>query len=1259
MLRFSSRRATRTGLALLLLWVVLPFGGVRAQWVNYSTPEVVEQTNVEALVQLAAQLKDKYLQEYTAAVEAAKLNGWPIRDTLPDGRQFEIRKLNPNGLPIYYVTDNRVAAASIGTDKVWPGGSLGLVLAGTGMTVGEWDGGAVLTSHGEFTGRATQTDGSTDLSNHATHVAGTMMAAGNSANAKGMAYQASLSAHDWDFDTNEMATAASQGLLLSNHSYGYICGWTVSSRYEWWGDPSINSQVDYKFGYYDDEAQAWDQICVNAPFYLPVKSAGNDRGDEGPGSGSHYVRNSNGSWVTSTATRNDDGPYDCIAGAGTAKNILTVGAVNDVAGGYNGSSSVSMSSFSGWGPTDDGRIKPDVVANGVGLYSTSSNGGYTSMSGTSMASPSACGSLILLQQHYRALNGNQPMRAATLKALAIHTADECGPATGPDYQFGWGLLNIGRAAQVISGNGNSHIIRELTLNNSQTYTTTVSSNGSTPLTATICWTDPAGNPASNRNNPTTPMLVNDLDIRISGPGGTFQPYILNPANPSAAATTGDNTRDNVEKIYIAAPQSGTYTITVTHKGSLSGSSQRFALVVSGVSSAPNTCSGLTTLTSTSGTVTDGSGGSPYNANLDCTWLIQPTGATSVTLTFTDFSTESGNDLVRVYDGPNASSTLIGIYSGTNLPAAITSSGGSMFIRFTTNGSTSAAGWSATYTSNTSAPNQCSGQQNLTAASGTFSDGSTSGDYINNADCKWLIQPTGATSITLSFSNFRTEAGYDFVNVYDGSTTAAPRIGQFSGNTTPAPLTSSGGTLLVEFVSDQSQVFDGWSASYTSSTGSVGQCSGNQTLTASTGTLSDGSGSQDYINNANCSWLIQPPGASAITLTFTSFATEQGYDFVKVYNGTSASGILLGDFSGTSLPNAVTASSGAMYVVFTSDNSQTAAGWSASYTSAGTSGGYCSGSQTLTAPSGTITDGSGQDPYSDNSDCTWLIQPPGATAVELRFSVASLENNYDYVRVYDGATTSAPVLAEVTGTTFPSVITSTGGTMLVRFTSDGSMTEQGFTASYQAVGGGSTNSCDGNQTLTTQFGTLTDGSGPNDYVNEAQCSWLIQPAGASRVSLRFQEFALEDGYDFLRVYNGASAAGTLVAELTGNDLPDDITINGGSAFVEFTSDQSITEGGFVVDFNSNLSSVNDAQALQFTLGPNPAQSFVDLAFSLNSGATVTATITDVTGKELRRLQTQALPGPNQLTLDLAGVARGVYLLQLTDGQNAAVQKLVVQ
>lgn len=402
------------------------------------------------------------------------------------------------------------------------------------------------------------------------------------ADAKGMAYEANLTSYYWDNDNSEMATAASGGMEISNHSYGYARGWRWNgASWDWYGNTGISVVEDYLFGFYDSETKAWDDIAYNAPNYLICKSAGNDRGD-GPGT----------TPATAEKDGGDDG-YDCIGTRGVAKNILTIGAVNEVLE-YNDANDVVMSSFSSWGPADDGRIKPDIVAKGVAVYSSvgSADDAYSTYNGTSMSSPSTAGTLVLLQQHYQNTHSSTPMKAATLKALAINTADEAGPYTGPDYMFGWGLLNAEAAAELISEDAaGMNTIDEQSLNDGGIYTRIITV-GSMPIKATVVWTDPSGTPTSAQLNPVTPMLVNDLDLRLSDGSTTYYAWKLDGNNPSLAATCiEENDIDNVETVYIANPTSNSYTLTVDHDGTLANP-QDFSIIIQGLdeyTSIPGTC----------------------------------------------------------------------------------------------------------------------------------------------------------------------------------------------------------------------------------------------------------------------------------------------------------------------------------------------------------------------------------------------------------------------------------------------------------------------------------------------------------------------------------------------------------------------------------------------------------------------------------------------------------------------------------------------
>ncbi|WP_194777594.1 S8 family serine peptidase [Pararhodonellum marinum] len=504
-------------------------------------------------------------------------NKFALEISLQDGFKSKLQYLDESGSPVYYTTFNTNSAVTTGTNALQPGGSLGVNLTGNGFTVGIFDQTRPKPDHPEFQSRLTQIDGSTEtLSTHATHVSGTIMAAGLNANARGMAYESTGWAFNWESDISKMAMNAydpvskRDGMVVSNHSYGIVIGWfrNASNQWQWAGNTSISTNEDYRFGFYSAKSQAIDDLAFSRPYYTVVWAAGNDRNDRGDG------------------TRDPDGPSDTIGPEGTAKNNITVGAVSAISN-YTGPNSVQMSDFSSWGPVDDGRIKPDLVAVGVNVFSSSINNGqnsYSSQSGTSMAAPNVTGSLLLLQELYSTRNSGNFMLSSTLKALAIHTAREAGQAAGPDYIYGWGLLNAEEAGRMIlEENGTSKIIREVILTQGQTYEFQFTSNGIDPIKTTIAWTDPSGNPPSPQLNPTTRMLVNDLDLRIfDDTGREFFPWTLDPSQAAnaTARNNADNNRDNVEQVVISSPQPRRYTVRVRHKGNLTNNLQQFSLIFS-------------------------------------------------------------------------------------------------------------------------------------------------------------------------------------------------------------------------------------------------------------------------------------------------------------------------------------------------------------------------------------------------------------------------------------------------------------------------------------------------------------------------------------------------------------------------------------------------------------------------------------------------------------------------------------------------------
>lgn len=547
----------------------------------------------EALPEDVSGLLEVWQQRRLAARRKADSLGLPVRWEA-GGRVKEIQFFK-DGFPYYHVTHNLNAAITTSTNELWPINENPYALNGSGVLLGIWDGGRVMTNHQELVTRVRQRDGATTLSNHATHVGGTMMAAGLADQARGMAYSADLDAHDWNDDVAQMLIAAADGLRVSNHSYGYLAGWHwTGSVWRWYGH---HEETEARgFGAYDQSSWEWDMLARLQPSYLIVKAAGNSRG-QGPSNQPviHEVLIDD-EWVRDSTTvrekgGGDDG-FDCLPYHSVAKNILTVGAIFPISGGYSEPADVQLAHFSSRGPTNDGRIKPDLVATGIGLYSASSDGTsyYSVMSGTSMAAPNVSGSIGLLLQLYNQTYGHDEIRSATMKSLLIHTADQAGVHPGPDYRHGWGVLNSRSAADVITrdaNKGEEFLIRELTLHDSDTITLPLWASGEEPLKLTIAWTDPPGEPPPSSLNPPDLMLVNDLDMRISdSQGNTYKPYILDPGSPAAPATAGDNFRDNVEQVIVPEPEAGeSFSLRITHKGELEDGLQDFSLIITGAAQA--------------------------------------------------------------------------------------------------------------------------------------------------------------------------------------------------------------------------------------------------------------------------------------------------------------------------------------------------------------------------------------------------------------------------------------------------------------------------------------------------------------------------------------------------------------------------------------------------------------------------------------------------------------------------------------------------
>ena len=227
------------------------------------------------------------------------------------------------------------------------------------------------------------------------------------------------------------------------------------------------------------------------------------------------------------------------------------------------------------------------------------------------------------------------------------------------------------------------------------------------------------------------------------------------------------------------------------------------------------------------------------------------------------------------------------------------------------------------------PQSCTGIKTINNTYGTIEDGSSPKfDYQNNMDCMWLIAPADSIEyIRIVFDRLNTEAANDIITIYDGETTSDSVLGVFSGNTIPAEIKSNGTKVLVRFTTNGTNVADGWLLSFNSK--ETRFCNNLTELTATSGVISDGSGSYNYNNGTVCRWRIRPPATSAVTINFNSFDLAADADFIKVYD--EAANTELITFQSGSLPQTFTAYTGDVLLLFLTNAMDNAGGWELSYT----------------------------------------------------------------------------------------------------------------------------------------------------------------------------------------------------------------------------------------------------------------------------------------------------------------------------------------
>jgi PKD repeat protein len=776
---------------------------------------------------------------------------------------------------------------------------------------------------------------------------------------------------------------------------------------------------------------------------------------------------------------------------------------------------------------------------------------------------------------------------------------------------------------------------------------------------------------------------------------------------------------------------------------------------------------------------DGGPAANYADNKTYTLVIQPAGASSVSLSFSQWGLESGYDFLKIYNGSSVTAPLIGNFSATS-PGTVTANSGTMTLVFTSDASVNNIGWKAAWSSiggtcspvlsplanfsaaattvNTNTPVQFTDltSNKPTSWSWTFAGGTPSSSTAQNPSVIYATAGTYAVSLTASNtagSNSMTKTAYitvtqlmtpvaDFsasptsVNIgnpvqFTDLTTNTPSSWSwtFTGGTpatstskNPAVTYSAAGTYAVSLTaSNAAGANTRTKTAYITVTAPYIINMQNATISACTGTLyDDGGPNANYSNSKKYTLVIQPSGATSLNMIFSQWGLESGYDFLKIYNGTSATAPLIGSYSATS-PGTVNANSGAMTLVFTSDASVNDIGWKATWTA---TGGSCSPTVSPIANfSASSTSVSTNTPLqfadlSTNSPSSWswtfaggspassTVQNPSITyaaagtyAVSLTVSNSAGSNSITktaYITVSQIITPVADFSASPRVVTvgnpvqFTDLSSNTPSSWAWSFTGGTPATSSAknpnvnyavagtYAVSLTATNGSGSNTMTKtayitvsapyvinmqNATVSTCNGTLYDDGGPNsNYSSNKNYTLVIQPTGATAVNMVFSQWGLESGYDFLNIYDGTSASAPLMGRYSAT-TPGTVNANSGAMTLVFTSDASVSGIGWKAVwtamgcqapyFSMRLDSIAipDKNENSIVIYPNPNTGEFKVLMNKKYSKYF---IKNVTGQ----IVMESAIVTETLDLNLTEYSKGLYFIQFEGEEGAETQKIII-
>ncbi|KAK7823854.1 hypothetical protein U0070_020525 [Myodes glareolus] len=574
----------------------------------------------------------------------------------------------------------------------------------------------------------------------------------------------------------------------------------------------------------------------------------------------------------------------------------------------------------------------------------------------------------------------------------------------------------------------------------------------------------------------------------------------------------------------------------------------------------------------------------YPPNSNYRWTVNVNASQIIHARILEIDMESESncqyDKLKIYDGFDIHSSLIGTYCGSQMES-FSSSRNSMTFQFSSDATISGKGflleWFALDVSPRGIDTGACGGYLVTGDTPVlfFSPG-WPGQYGNHADCVWIIYaPDSTVELNILSMDIESQStcAYDKLIIKDGDNDSAQQLTVLCGRDIPGPIRSTGEFMYIHFISDSSVTRAGFNASVHKSCGGY--------LHADRGIITSPKYPDLYIPNLNCSWHVLVQSGLTIAVHFEQpfqiqnrdSSCSQG-DYLVLRNGPNIHSPPLGPsggngrFCGIYTPSTLFTSDNELFVQFISDNSNGGQGFKIRYEAKSLA---CGGNIYIhdANSDGYVTSPNYPANYPQHAECIWILEAPSGKSIQLQFEdqfhiEETPSCSSSYLELRDGVDSNAPLLSKLCGGSLPSNWVSSRELMYLKFHTEDGSSFMGFKAKYSIAPCGGTISGESGVIESIGYPTLA-------YPNNLFCQWHLRGLPGHYLTIRFEDFNLQSSpgcaKDFVEIWENHTTGNTL-GRYCGNSVPSSVDTSGNVASIRFVTDGSVTASGFRLQFKSS-------------------------------------------------------------------------------------------